>query len=500
MSSLLRVAVSKQKRRYQKNGYDLDLASMGFPSEKVEGVFRNPMKEVQRFLENNHKDHYRVYNLCSERDYDHNKFHGRVGVYPFDDHNAPAFELIEEFCRDVDEWMKADSHNIAVIHCKAGKGRTGLMICCWLLYCRMWENTEESLRFYAALRTYNQKGVTIPSQIRYVHYFGRSIREKVTFPRPVVLRKLVLKPLPHEINLSDITFNVSIGKNVVYNTKLDVVSVTVHKVDKKLKKKKAEKKAKADKGSSSSSSSTASLEGTSKNGSSSSLTSSRGGIEHKSSVGTMSKGSKLDHTNSTGTISNFDYQTYYQNSIMGKKEVVEELDEYISFDVGSIPMDGDVRVEVCNKAERMFMFWIHTSFVSTQEIVTKPGLDKAHKDKNHKLYPEDFRVELLFEDIVEVPETTTVVACDESTPSPVEQPQTIINTITTPPPAITIPSSPQADATTPIIGSTPAAAPSQPPAHKDETDSSESSDITDSSSSSDLSICDSVQQPFVAST
>lgn len=50
---------------------------MGFPSSNIEGVYRNELNEVIRFFETRHHDRYKVYNLCSEREYDHSIFHGR---------------------------------------------------------------------------------------------------------------------------------------------------------------------------------------------------------------------------------------------------------------------------------------------------------------------------------------------------------------------------------------------------------------------------------------
>jgi len=207
MNSAIKQLVSKKKRRYKADGYNLDLSyvtdkviAMGFPSESIESIYRNSLDEVRRFLEDKHKDHYKIYNLCAERSYDIQKFHGRVAVYPFDDHSPPEFGKMLPFCIDVAQWLAEDVEHVAVVHCKAGKGRTGLMICAFLLYSKMFDTADDVLNFYGSARTFDSNGVTIPSQRRYVDYFATKLLKSLEFeysPVKMLLTNIVIEPPPH---------------------------------------------------------------------------------------------------------------------------------------------------------------------------------------------------------------------------------------------------------------------------------------------------------------
>lgn len=48
------------------------------------------------------------------------------------------------FCANVEEWMEKDKQNVIAIHCKGGKGRTGTMICTWLVHCGVFEEAKVS--------------------------------------------------------------------------------------------------------------------------------------------------------------------------------------------------------------------------------------------------------------------------------------------------------------------------------------------------------------------
>ena len=103
MTNFIRQKVSLKKCRFvnEEHNFDLDLTyimdriiAMGFPSEGHEGLYRNPMKEVQRWLNTFHDQHYKIYNLCAERSYPAERFENNFACFPFPDHNPPPFWMV----------------------------------------------------------------------------------------------------------------------------------------------------------------------------------------------------------------------------------------------------------------------------------------------------------------------------------------------------------------------------------------------------------------------
>ncbi|KAK2987860.1 hypothetical protein RJ640_025627, partial [Escallonia rubra] len=221
-SFCIRNLVSKKRRRMLVGGYDLDMSyitdrilAMSFPAERVRAMYRNPLWQVKSVLDMRHQGHYRVYNLCIEQSYDPSHFHGRVERFPFDDNHVPSLQMIKDFCESVDSWLSSDPKNIAVIHCMAGKGRTGLMVSAYLVYTGIL--AEDALQIYADKRTTNNEGVSIPSQRRYVGYWEKVLSfpkgvnrcpPKVSLPKPCS-RELRRIRLYDTVNIESVFFVVS---------------------------------------------------------------------------------------------------------------------------------------------------------------------------------------------------------------------------------------------------------------------------------------------------
>ncbi|KAK6750204.1 hypothetical protein RB195_002291 [Necator americanus] len=184
----LRSVISQNRRRYTEDGFNLDLTyitdriiAMGYPAKSIERLYRNSMYHTVKFLERNHAGHYKVFNLRGNYFYKVEKFHGRVGLYHMKDHHPPRLDLMDPFCREVDEYLKADPRNVVAVHCKAGKGRTGVMICAYLVSMNFYNLPRQVMDYYSIVRTVNNKGVTIPSQRRYVYYYAQMHKHNLAY-------------------------------------------------------------------------------------------------------------------------------------------------------------------------------------------------------------------------------------------------------------------------------------------------------------------------------
>ncbi|OWK56848.1 putative tyrosine-protein phosphatase TPTE [Lonchura striata] len=107
LEKVTRRMVSENKRRYVKDGFDLDLTY-----------------------------------ITGEQGYDSKYFHYRVERIFIDDHNVPSLQDMLKFTANVREWMNQDEKNVIAIHCKGGKGRTGTMVCTWLIDSDQFESAK----------------------------------------------------------------------------------------------------------------------------------------------------------------------------------------------------------------------------------------------------------------------------------------------------------------------------------------------------------------------
>ncbi|KAH9916723.1 phosphatases II [Epithele typhae] len=144
MGDYVRRLVSGNKARH-KDGelqLELDLAYitdqvivMGYPATGIEGLYRNRREDAKEFLEHRHGKNFWVFNFCpiKENSYPADVFDGRVSRYPFPDHHAPPLAILPLIAREIRLWLDGSPNRVAVLHCKAGKGRSGTMACAYLL-------------------------------------------------------------------------------------------------------------------------------------------------------------------------------------------------------------------------------------------------------------------------------------------------------------------------------------------------------------------------------
>eukprot|EP00923_Selenidium_pygospionis_P034554 GHVN01060193.1.p1 GENE.GHVN01060193.1~~GHVN01060193.1.p1 ORF type:complete len:398 (+),score=54.82 GHVN01060193.1:2969-4162(+) len=135
-----RYMVGLNKRFFVEGQWSLDLTfitdrviGMGLPASNCEALYRNPIQDVSHFFRSRFPDDHLIIDLCVERSYPHYYFY-KTMKFPFDDHSVPALETLLSCCEAMGEFLHSHPQGVVAVHCKGGKGRTGVALSSWLLY------------------------------------------------------------------------------------------------------------------------------------------------------------------------------------------------------------------------------------------------------------------------------------------------------------------------------------------------------------------------------
>ena len=199
MLTALRTLVSGPRSRTRDGALDLDLSyitptliATSFPASGPEAFWRNSLADLAVYLHRKHVDRFLVFNL-SERHYDGAPLAHRVVELGFPDHHAPPLAVCWTLCLTMHSWLAADPLAVACVHCLAGKGRTGVLISCYLLFSGALfaapapgvptfllpppaALAQQALALFAEKRG---DSITYASQQRTVRYFARVIHAAI---------------------------------------------------------------------------------------------------------------------------------------------------------------------------------------------------------------------------------------------------------------------------------------------------------------------------------
>lgn len=194
--TILSRLVSYPRNRYLEDGHNLDLAFitddicvMSLPSVSwPERLYRNNLSHVKALLDAKAGTGYKIFEFRAEgAGYEDSDFDGRVAHFPFVDHHPPPFRLLPKIVDAMQNHLAGNDASvdsagkkkkIAVLHCKAGKGRSGLGTCSFLVTHRGWTEQDARTLFTAKrMRAGFGEGVSIPSQRRYLRYVERWARD-----------------------------------------------------------------------------------------------------------------------------------------------------------------------------------------------------------------------------------------------------------------------------------------------------------------------------------
>ncbi|KAM9720241.1 tensin-3-like isoform 3-T3 [Menidia menidia] len=187
-------------------GYELDLTyiteriiAVSFPRGCSEEVYSHNLKDVTRMLKSKHADNYLIINL-SERRHDLSKMNPKTLDTGWPDLHAPPLDKICTICKAMESWLNADPLHVAVIHCRGGKGRIGVVISSFVHFTDVSASADQALDRFAMRKYYDDKvsALMTPSQKRYVWILNSLLSGSMKInASPLFLHCVILHGMPN---------------------------------------------------------------------------------------------------------------------------------------------------------------------------------------------------------------------------------------------------------------------------------------------------------------
>lgn len=178
------IGVFHHKVKFERQKLDLayitpQLIASAMPTKGFfQGFYRMSIESVVGFLDKEHESHWHIWNLQDDNEvgYDPNKIRGvedtsLVTRHPVKDHQPFPFAMLVRIATEIRDYIELDPKNVAFVHCKCGKGRTGSVVAAYLML-------YHGMTYSQAIFTFTQKrirlgilnGISIKSQQRFLQY------------------------------------------------------------------------------------------------------------------------------------------------------------------------------------------------------------------------------------------------------------------------------------------------------------------------------------------
>lgn len=180
-------------------------------------AYRNPLDQLVRFLDSRHGENWYIWEFRAEgTGYPDDQVYNRIWHFPWPDHHPPPFALVPRIMASMRNWLHPEGDEkqpqpedaksrVVVVHCKAGKGRSGTMAISYLITHAGWAKKDALQRFTERrMRPNFGSGISIPSQLRWIDYVERwsGVGGRMYVERPVEVAEVHVWGLRDGVKIS----------------------------------------------------------------------------------------------------------------------------------------------------------------------------------------------------------------------------------------------------------------------------------------------------------